>query len=184
MKLDVTKALRNPGQHYPLEVEQTIAPQDVGGDEVTFDPATLKGEYVTGEDGSVTVEGLFHTVAHAQCANCLAPASAEITAEFRETFYHGGDPEDDESFAYEGSKLDFEKLAMFCAMLNLPMRFLCKEDCQGFSEYAGEDVNMRSCHKELPGQHPFAALQQLLAEKSDQDSHSVSAGCPKKDEEV
>ena len=175
MKLDVTKALRNPGQHYPLEVEQTIAPQEVGGDEVTFDPATLKGEYVTGEDGSVTVEGLFHTVAHAQCANCLAPASAEITTEFRETFYHGGDPEDDESFAYEGSKLDFEKLAMFCAMLNLPMRFLCKEDCPGIGQYAGagvtistdEDITTTLCQDELNVQRPFAALQQLLAEKSD-----------------
>jgi len=169
MKLDVTKALRKPGQEYALDVEQTIAPQEVGGEEITFDPATLKGVYSTEEDGSVTVRGWFHTVAHAHCANCLAPASADVEAEFEETFIHGGNPEDDESFAYEGAKLDFEKLAMFCAMLNLPMRFLCKEDCEGYSTYAGEDVNTRSCHKELPGQHPFAALQQLLAENSDQE---------------
>lgn len=168
MKLDVTKALRNPGQEYALDVEQTIAPQDVYGEEVTFDPAHLQGVYAAEEDGSVTVEGRFRVTAHAHCANCLAPASADIEAEFRETFQHGGDPEDDETFVYDGNALDFEKLAMFQAMLHLPMRFLCQEDCPGMTDYTGADVHLRSCHKELPGQHPFAALQQLLAEKSDE----------------
>ena len=175
MKLDVLLALRNPGTEYAFSAEQELAPQDVNGSEVTFDVVKLTGKLVAGEDGSVTVEGKLSTVAHSQCAKCLAPAISEVEGEFRETFIHGGDPEDDESFAYEGSKLDFEKLAMFCAMLNLPMRFLCKEECEGLGMYAGMDVTIGTeadvtttlCQDELNVQRPFAALQQLLAEKSD-----------------
>ena len=79
---------------------------------------------------------------------------------------HGGDPEDDEIFAYEGAQLDFAKLTLTHVLLNLPMRFLCKEDCRGFEEY--EEVNQhKHCRDDANVQRPFAALQQLLAEKSD-----------------
>ena len=175
MKLDVLQALRNPGTEYAFSAEQELAPQDVGGSEVTFDAVKLTGKLVAGEDGSVTVEGKLSTVAHAQCAKCLAPAISEVEGEFRETFIHGGDPEDDESFAYNGSALELDKLTLFYVMFNLPMRFLCKEDCPGLDHYAGagvtistdEDMTTTLCQDELNVQRPFAALQQLLAEKSD-----------------
>ncbi|MBQ2930121.1 MAG: DUF177 domain-containing protein [Clostridia bacterium] len=175
MKLDVLQALRNPGTEYAFSAEQELAPQDVGGSEVSFDAVKLTGKLVAGEDGSVTVEGKLSTVAHAQCAKCLAPAISEVEGEFRETFIHGGDPEDDESFAYNGSALELDKLTLFYVMFNLPMRFLCKEDCPGLDHYAGagvtistdEDMTTTLCQDELNVQRPFAALQQLLAEKSD-----------------
>ena len=79
---------------------------------------------------------------------------------------YGGDPEDDEIFAYEGAQLDFAKLTLTHVLLNLPMRFLCKENCKGFEEY--EEVNQhKHCRDDANVQRPFAALQQLLAEKSD-----------------
>ena len=171
MKLDVSVALKNPGQAYPFHGEQTIAPIDVYGDEVSFDPAVMEGSYTALEDGSVTVDGRLTTVAHAPCANCLEPASAEIHATFRETFLRDGDPEDDEIFAYAGSVVGFEKLAMSYAVLNMPMRFLCSEDCQGWGEFSGADTETEQ--KEMQSTHPFAALQQLL-----------DSGAVKEDEEV
>ena len=170
MKLDVLQILRDPGTEYAFSAEQTMAPQDVNGMEVSFDPVTLTGVLVAGEDGSVTVDGKLTTVAHAQCANCLAPASSVVEGSFRETFIHGGDPEDDESFAYEGSALELEKLTLCYVMLNLPMRFLCREDCECTFEDAGEDVTLL-CQDDLNVQRPFAALQQLLAEKSDNEEN-------------
>ena len=162
MKLNVSEALRNPGQEYAFRDEQTIAPVDIGGDTVTFDVAVLQGEFFTDDDGGVTVDGKLTTVAHAHCANCLEPASADIEAAFRETFVRGGDPNDDEIFAYEGYQVEFDKLAMSYAVMNLPIRFLCKEDCEGLGETIAVDSDYSLCQKELPGQHPFAALQQLL----------------------
>ena len=81
---------------------------------------------------------------------------------FRETFLRDADPEDDEQYAYSGSAIGFEKLAMSLAVLNLPMRFLCKEDCQGLIKQYGGDIETTARQKELQKEHPFAALQQLL----------------------
>lgn len=62
--------------------------------------------------------------------------------------------------------LIFAKLTLTHVLLNLPMRFLCKEDCKGFEKY--EEVNQhKHCRDDANVQRPFAALQQLLAEKSD-----------------
>ena len=155
MKLNVTQALKNPGQEYPFEGEQTMASQIVSGEEITFDPVALRGVYSATEDGSVTVEGSLSTVAHGQCANCLEPASVSIEADYRETFQRNGDPEDDEIFAYEGYTLDFGKLALSYTLLSLPMRMLCREDCALLKDDSGDDVCL--CQKEAPTQRPFAA---------------------------
>lgn len=162
MKLNVSEALRNPGQEYVFRGEQTIAPVEIYGDTITFDVADMTGTYFAADDGSVTVDGSLKTVAHAPCANCLEPASADIEAAFRETIQRNGDPNDDETFSYEGYQVELEKLAMSYAVLAMPMRFLCREDCPGLGEIHGADNDFQVCQKELPGQHPFAALQQLL----------------------
>ncbi len=161
MFLDVSIALKNPGEEFPFQVEQEIAPQDIGGETVTFEPARLEGVF-SAEQDQVTVEGVLKTVAHAQCANCLAPAQAEVTGAFRETFLRNADPEDDEVYGYTASAVGFEKLALSTALLNLPMRILCREDCPGLWQQYGVDHEPTACQKELQKEHPFAALQQLL----------------------
>lgn len=168
MKLNVLQALRDPGAAYAFQAEQAIAPQDVNGEPIAFDPAHLEGVVSATEDGTVTLSGVLTTTAHAHCAKCLSPASAVISAPFRETFLHGEAREDDDHFAYEGSAVDLERLALTAALLELPMRFLCREDCPGMETWAGQDVFTRSSQEELAGQRPFAALRQLLAEKSDE----------------
>ena len=162
MKLNVSEALRNPGQDYAFQGEQAIAPVEIGGETVTFDVAAMSGSFFTDDDGGVTVDGKLTTVAHAQCANCLEPASADVETTFHETFVRNGDPNDDETFAYAGYQVEFDKLAMSYAVLALPIRFLCKEDCEGLGKTIAVDNDYSLCQKELPGQHPFAALQQLL----------------------
>ena len=144
MKLDVSSAIRTPGQEYAFSGQQTMAATDVGGELITFDDVVVKGTFLVLEDGSVTVDGLVETVAHSRCASCLAPASAQVSNSFRETFVRGGDPEDDEAFAYDGYLVDLDRMIETYVLLALPMRFLCKEDCPGLGMYAkpGDDVSL------------------------------------------
>lgn len=166
MKLDVSLALKQPGEPFPLDVEQAIAPQVIGGETVRFDPARLRGTYMALEGGSIAVDLHLTVRAHARCANCLAPAQADVSEAIEELIHLGGDPEDSEIFAYSGQEVDLERLAMSYAVLGLPMRFLCKEGCSEAPAYADADVDVCLCQKELPGQRPFAALKQLLAEEA------------------
>ena len=109
------------------------------------------------DEGNISVKGKLITVAHAPCANCLQDASAKVENEFDEVFIRNGDQEDDEIFAYEGHLVSMSKLVMSYAVMALPIRFLCREDCPGF-EYADPDATAA----EEGVQYPFAGLRQLL----------------------
>ena len=157
MKLDVSNALSHPGQEYPFSGLQAIADQEIGGDTVRIDECAVEGTFLSDEDGNISVKGKLKTVAHAPCANCLEDAQAEIENEFDETFQLNGDPEDDEIFSYIGREISLDKLVMSYAVMALPIRFLCREDCPGFEYRDPEAVPSE------PGiQYPFAGLQQLL----------------------
>ena len=157
MKLDVSDALSHPGQEYRFSGTQAIAEQEISGDRVRLDDCEMEGAFMADEDGNIAVRGKLRTVAHARCANCLAEAQSEIENEFDEVFQRNGDPEDDEIFAYEGHEVSLDKLVMSYAVMALPIRFLCREDCPGF-EYRDPDAEPSE-----PGiQFPFAGLWQLL----------------------
>ena len=164
--LDVSEATRHPGTVFAFDVGQAIAPQSIGGEWVRFDEARMTGHFEAMDNGDVEVEGKLQVLAHARCANCLREASQLVEAEYRELFQREGDPEDDEIFTYTSHIVDLEKLAMSYAVMHLPMRFLCREDCREYAKYLQQDNFPDSCQKEPPGQHPFAALQQLLDNKS------------------
>lgn len=170
MKLDVSEAIRNPGTEYVFHGEQAIAAQEISGEQVTYTPAQLKGTFFSTDEGHIAVDGTVTAIAHARCVRCLAPASAAVEAEYHETFLRNGDPEDTESFAYEGHEIDLERLAEMFILMETPMRFLCEGRCGGVpAGYTVQDQDVSLCEEEdLPrGQRPFAALQQLLDEKSD-----------------
>lgn len=165
---DVTQALRDPGRPYPFRVEQTIAPQDVMGQTVAFDPALVAGHVIATPEGDIMVEGTMSVTAHAPCAYCLEPANTMLQAVFSETFLRDGDPEDDEVFTYTSSSLSFEKLVLSYALLELPMRLICGEECKGVPELGdGQspikwEADVAASQKDQQNAHPFAALQQLL----------------------
>ena len=157
MKLDVSDALAHPGQEYLFSGSQAIADQEIGGDLVRLDECIVEGRFMADEEGNVSLKGQLRTIAHARCAKCLGEAQAPVENAFDETFLRGGDPEDDEIFAYDGQEISLDKLVMSYAVMALPIRFLCREDCPGLA-YRDPDVAPAE-----PGiQYPFAGLRQLL----------------------
>ncbi len=162
MELDVSRAIAQPGQEFPFSGTQAIADQEIYGSTVRLDDCQVEGTYMADDVGNISVKGRLSTVAHAPCANCLAEAQAEVGNEFDEEFIRDGDQEDDEIFAYEGHLVSLSKLVMSYAVMALPIRFLCREDCPGF-EYTDPDA----VRNESGVQYPFAGLRQLLDRKEE-----------------
>lgn len=170
MLLDVSRALRERGKEFPFEHAETIPPQDILGEEVAFDdPALMKGFFSMTED-TLRVRGEIVTEAHARCANCLKPARYAVKVPFDEYFTHTSpyarasetSEDDDEQMCFDGSKVEMSHLALTLAVLDLPMRFLCREDCPGLEEMRAYQPLTNACQEELAQEHPFAALQKLL----------------------
>jgi len=168
MMLDVSPALRTPGQPFPFRHEEVLPPQELMGEEVRFDePVVLEGSYTMAEE-ALLIRGTLHATAYASCARCLEPVAHPLRVKIEESFLHTQNalPEDgsqawEEQFSFTGSKVELNPLALTLSMLALPIRFLCKEGCKGLPAGTPED-NEQDSQKDLPQAHPFSALQQLL----------------------
>lgn len=165
--LDITKALRSPGEVIPFDHEEHIPAQEIVGDTISFDPAVMQGTMCL-DEGRLRLSGRLTTVAHGSCAMCLEPAQHKVSVRFDEWLRRKGeqpskdeDPDERDRFEYDGPRVAVDQLAMTLAVLALPMRLLCKEGCPGI-QTAPQDDQTHAGQKEMPAEHPFSALQQLL----------------------
>lgn len=168
--LDISRALRAPGEEIPFLHRDAIPPQEIFGDTVTFDDVLLSGHYSAAGD-SLHIWGTLSARANGLCAGCRQPVTYPVEVAFdeiftRQTRYTQQEeaPDDgEERWMYEGSKVDLSHLSMTLAVLDLPMRFVCGDDCPALSGLPAEDtLPTHACQKDMPDQHPFSALQQLL----------------------
>jgi uncharacterized protein len=162
MKLDVTQALQRPGDVFPFNAAVVIPPQDVDGESITFSDVALAGA-LSAMDGAVQLKGTLRATAHASCAMCLKDVDHPMELEFREIFRKDAVETEDEDFRYEGSEVPLDQMTLTLLMLNLPMRFLCREYCNGsvaLKPYLTKPKS--SCQEDT--QRPFEALKRLLEE--------------------
>ena len=163
MELDVSKAFLRPGTEFPFEGKIQLSPQDVAGETVTFEDAKIQGTYSMLED-CVHLKGSLETVAHGPCVLCMEEADIPVNVSFTEAFRKGANETEEEEFCFEGKALSLTQMTLTLVMLNLPMRFLCKEDCRGSKALQmWQNDNHPSSHEEgTQTQRPFEALQSLL----------------------
>ncbi len=169
MLLDVSRAMRQPGEAIPFEHHDEIPPQEIFGETVTFDDVLLTGHFSGAED-NLRLWGTLTCTAHGHCSGCLKPVDYPVEVPFDENFVHltrftqqEETPEGEERWMYEGSKVDLARLSMTLAVLDLPIRFVCGDDCPALAALPSEDDSTsHACQKDMPDQHPFSALQQLL----------------------
>lgn len=165
MVLDVSKAFVRPMEAFPFELEMPLEPQQIGGDEVRFEPVRLKGTYCMTDD-TVRLEGTLQTTAHAPCAICLRPASAPVSISFGESFRKDANEEEDGLFRYEGKQLPLTHMVLTLVLLNLPMRFTCAVPCEPEGELKpwNEQDTVWAEEEEGGTYRPFEGLKEMLDE--------------------
>lgn len=164
MRLNVSTALANPGQSYPFQAEIQIPPMVVLDDPVSFSPVRCEGEYV-GSGSAVTVRAHIEGKVTSRCAKCLEPVTQDISCQADALFTPGAREGEDE-YPLEGYQVDLMPYAREALLLELPMRFLCSEDCKGLCPHCGANLNTTrcSCREGDTKPNPFAALSELRIE--------------------
>lgn len=170
MKLDITRGIQNKGIEVAFEFQEDWAEDSWNGDVVRFSaPVTVTGTYML-TDETVVIRGIAETVIEGPCARCLESAHMPVHAEIAEAFVRDSGetilPLDEEQYRYQGHILDLYEAVRTALLLELPTRFLCKEDCKGLCPVCGTNLNYNtcSCQKDLPRRNPFSALAAMLNE--------------------
>jgi uncharacterized protein len=96
--------------------------------------------YLTG-DHSAVVEGEVVFVLKGECTRCLEDTEKEFIAEFSESV----DADDAEGYPLKNDTIDLTKIVDDLVMMNIPVNFLCKEDCKGLCAGCGTNLNQSEC---------------------------------------
>lgn len=168
--IDVSAALKNPGQAYPFECRLELAPMDVLSDEVHLTDVLLKGE-LTGAGESVAVRGSVRATLNAHCARCLQKVSQPLKADLDEVFVRTPDPENPDQRLLDGHQIDLSGPAREALLLEMPMRLLCRKDCPGLCPVCGANLNETPCDcpKGEPKPNPFEALRERFTSDDDEE---------------
>lgn len=123
---------------------------------------------VTGD--GVALEGKLKATTELGCSRCLERYQQPLTLEFTEiyAFSPSGGNEDDhkaQSLPADGV-INLEPLIRQYALLDIPIKHVCREDCKGLCPVCGGNLNEEDCGHEQEEIDPrMAKLKQLLDEE-------------------
>ena len=161
--LNVTEALKNPGQGYPFTAEFPLEDMVVLDDPVRFESVRVEGT-VLGTGDAINVLAEAEAVISTRCSNCLEPMQLNLKAELDVHYMRMPDPEDPDLYAYDASTIDLTDPVRDALTLEMPLRFLCREDCKGLCPHCGANLNKTTCTCQEGGEvtNPFAALKAMV----------------------
>lgn len=160
MNIDIREALLNEGEFYTSDYHGAFEGIDFLGERYDFPQGVEVAANYSCDGVGVIVTGRFHAQATVNCARCLKPFLYTIGFEFAE--YYKKQPEEGE-YEFEGETIELDRMLEDNVVVNLPVRFLCSEDCKGLCSHCGKDLNEGECGclPEADESHPFAGLSKL-----------------------
>ena len=163
-RLDVSGAIKNPGQAYPFTAEVELGALEVLGDPVRFTEVKVSGEYLSTGDGRISLRADVDSQADTRCSRCLEPVRIPVKAHVDALFDRMPDPEDPDLYSYEASTVVLTDAVQDALLLELPMQILCSEDCKGLCPVCGVNLNKHTCTCQEGAEviNPFSALKNIV----------------------
>ena len=163
-KLDVSRAMKNPGQVYPFDTSVELEEMEVLSDPVHFVDIRVEGEYLCTGDNRVSLKAEVTATADTRCSRCLEPVSIPVKANVDALFDRQPDPEDPDLYSFEASTVELTDAVRDALLLELPLRILCSDDCKGLCPVCGTNLNKGTCtcHEGAEVINPFSALKSIV----------------------
>lgn len=180
MRVDVAELKLDAGSHKTVPVAVAVEPVEIGGQSVQFD-RPFKGEAEIWNAGDrLLVRATLSGEAQLPCSRCLTTFSLPLETSFEEEFIEGQPGKDDEADEdesdrtvtyYTGDEIDLSEPIRDHILLELPMKALCREDCEGLCPTCGTNLNEGSCScVETTSVDPRLAALEKLLRKPDSNS--------------
>ncbi len=145
MIFDVSQQLKEPvGSHRHYQVSET-------GDPPIYGEVDLLRT-----DRGVFVSGTLKTTLQAVCSRCLSSFGQPLTLTIEDEYLSKAE---EGTFSIdENQEIDLSEAVRQYALLALPMKPLCREDCAGLCPRCGHNLNLGPCGCSISNLDPRFAL--------------------------
>lgn len=110
------------------------------------------------------VNATFTACLDLECVRCLSTFESALDFEITELYAFSRRSITDSGLLLpEDAHIDLQPLVRDYALLEEPIKPICKPDCKGLCPVCGEDLNQTDCgHSNQSGDSPFSTLKDLL----------------------
>lgn len=145
MKLDLNRIFDQPGETMTVEHRVELSDIRFWGRRPFAEPVAVKAEVIN-RAGVVTLDLSADFTMNLTCDRCLAAFERRFTPHFTHIVVRelAGEDQDDYVVA-PGGQLDLDELALTDLVPELPIKFLCREDCKGLCDQCGCNLNETVC---------------------------------------
>jgi uncharacterized protein len=145
---------------FPFEFEQIQISDDL--DLHHFEGVATIGRTPQG----LLIQADFSAETVLECVRCLNEFNFSLIWDFTELYaFNSKSVSESNLILPDDAQIDLQPLIREYALLNIPVKPLCKADCKGLCAVCGEDLNLSDCgHREITEESPFSALKDLLGE--------------------
>ncbi len=149
MNVDLLSLLNNQEQNLNIKGNVSFVENDV-------DVSSEVDGIVSSFAGRIEIEADVNAIINTGCARCLKPLSVPVNIHVSEVVGEDG-------VELNGSVLELDDIIKNNILVELPIRFLCNEDCKGICSICGTDLNVSECNcKTEVFDERFAVLKSLL----------------------
>ncbi len=140
--VDLARLSLAHGEGRRLELPVRLDPLELGGQTYAVKPESVQARIdVSRPSGGYAFRLRFPLRIEGPCMRCLEGSAFETGVDAREVAQENTDDEELLSPYVEDEELDLGRWAHDAAVLAIPTRFLCREDCAGLCPVCGESLN-------------------------------------------
>lgn len=165
VKINIASVIRNDGASKQFSGNVELGNVSFMGSTLDFrSPIEVSGT-VRNVGGTLEVSGCINGEYFTECSRCGAEVREELYAELFESIDDDFQDLDEECIVITGNIMDISGSVEASIFGNIPMQFLCREDCKGLCPKCGTDLNKNECNCEEAEYDPrFAIFRNLSKE--------------------
>ena len=164
MILDLRKFFMDEGESLPFAYKLDLSSVELGGVKPFVSLVEVKG-LVEDRSGCAELEAEVSFAFSIPCDRCARQIDSKYQYHFSHTLVRSLNQEED-SDAYiqvDNGSLDLDELLRADILLELPTKYLCREDCKGLCAVCGKNLNDGPCNCNLHQIDPrLEVLKQLI----------------------
>lgn len=162
MILDLEPIFNTEGLSKEFDYELDLSAEEVGYAKPFTTPVKVSGS-VANSTGIVELNASADFVLELDCDRCARPIKVPVKTKIRHTLVTSlNDENNDELMLVNELRFPLDDLVTEDIFLELPSKFLCREDCKGICPKCGKDLNAGECGCQKEIDPRLAALRQLL----------------------
>ena len=161
MRLNLREIIEVPGGSVPFQCELDTQGLDFLSVQEYKSRPRAQGR-VYNEAGVLHMEGTLKAEMTCVCDRCGTLFDSEKLTQIDATIVEEEAEDHPEFFVLDGDEIDLDEILSTLFILDMDMKFLCREDCKGLCSNCGKNLNLGpcGCRKEIDPR--FAVLEQLL----------------------